>query len=35
MSLNNLKVQYKNSLLELLQKYEDMFDRTVIGRYKS
>ena len=28
MSLNYLKINYKNSLLELLQKYEEMFDET-------
>ena len=32
MSLNYLKVKHKNSLLELLQKYEKMFDGT-LGKY--
>ena len=32
MNLNYLKGKHKNSLLELLQKYEKMFDRT-IGKY--
>ena len=29
MSLNYLKDKHKNSLLELLQKYEEMFDQTL------
>ena len=29
MSLNHLKVKHKNSLSELLQKYEKMFDETL------
>ena len=32
MSLNYLMVKHKNSLLELLQKYEEMFDGTY-GKY--
>ena len=32
MSLNYFKVKYNNSLLELLQKYEKMFDGTW-GKY--
>ena len=32
MSLNYLKSKHKNPLLELLQKYEEMFDRT-FGNY--
>ena len=32
-TLNNLKDKYKNSLLKLLQKYEEMFDRS-LGKYK-
>ena len=32
MSLNYFKNKHKNSLLELLQKYEKMFDET-LGKY--
>ena len=32
MSLNYFKVKHKNSTLELLQKYEKMFDGT-LGKY--
>ena len=32
MNLNYLKVKHRNSLLELLQKYEKMLDRT-LGKY--
>ena len=32
MNLNYLKDKHKNSLLELLQKYENMFDGT-LGKY--
>ena len=34
MNLNNLKDKHKNSLLELLQKYEEIFDET-LGKYTS
>ena len=32
MSLNHLKVKLKNSSLELLKKYQEMFDET-LGKY--
>ena len=32
LNLNYFKVKHKNSLLELLQKYEEMFNRT-LGKY--